>query len=99
MVINERWSPKWKEVIKFLAGIRGQEIVEKIYSKKDNIIHSQLFLAAECLAEVRDVRGEIKEEINSKIRDLIKIEPFRIDVISALRSLGDITILRLPAKR
>ena len=91
MVINERWSPKWKEVIKFLAGIRGQEIVEKIYSKKDNSIHSQLFLAAECLAEVRDVRGEIKEEINSKIRDLIKIEPFRIDAISALRFLGDVT--------
>ena len=94
-VIDEMWSPRWKEVIRFLAGIRGQEIVDMIYSQKDNIIHSQLFLAAECLAEVRDVSGEIKEEINSKIRDLIKIEPFRIDVISALRSLGDIIGLKL----
>gem|GEM_PF-1985265 len=96
-VINEKWSPKWKEVIKFLAGIRGQEIVEKIYSKdkKDNIIYSHLFLAAECLAEVRDVRGGIKEEINRKVRELIKIEPFRFDAISALRFLGEITSLKL----
>ena len=94
-VINEIWSPKWKVVIKFLAGIRGQEIVGKIYSKKDNLIHSRLFLAAECLAEVRDVGGEIKEEINSKIRDLIKIQPFGIDATSALRSLGDISSLKL----
>ncbi len=96
-VINEMWSPKWKEVIIFLAGIRGQEIVEKIYSKdkKDNIIYSRLFLAAECLAEVGDVRRGIKEEINRKVRELIKIEPFRIDAISALRFVGDITCLKL----
>ncbi len=97
MVIGEMWSPKWKEVIKFLAGIRGQEIVEMIYSdsKKDNVIHARLFLAAECLAEVRDVRRELKEEINSKVKGLMGIEPFRIDAISALQYLGDIASLKL----
>ncbi len=94
-VINEIWSPKWKEVIKFLAGIRGREIVEKIYSKEDNIIYSRLFLAAECLAEVRDVRVGVKEEISRKVRELINIEPFRFDVISSLQSVGDLTTLKL----
>ena len=99
-VINEMWSPKWREVIKFLAGIRGQEIVEKIYpqeqdnDKEDNIIHSRLFLAAECLAEVREVRGELKEEINQKLKELVRIEPFRFDAIIALGFLGDITSLK-----
>ncbi len=97
-VINEMWSPKWREVIKFLAGIRGQEIVEKIYSqgndKEDNIIHSRLFLAAECLAEVREARGELKEEINQKLKELVRIEPFRFDAIIALGFLGDITSLK-----
>jgi len=97
-VINEMWSPKWQEVIKFLAGIRGQEIVEKIYSqgndKEDNIIHSCLFLAAECLAEVREVRGELKEEINQKLKELVRIEPFRFDAIIASGFLGDITSLK-----
>ena len=87
-------------MIKFLAGIRGQEIVEKIYSqeqdndKEDNIIHSRLFLAAECLAEVREVRGELKEEINQKLKELVRIEPFRFDAIIASRFLGDITSLK-----
>jgi len=95
-VINEMWSPKWREVIKFLAGIRGQEIVEKIYPQDngDNIIHSRLFLAAECLAEVREVRGELKEEINQKLKELVRIEPFRFDAIIALGFLGDITSLK-----
>ncbi|PXF53612.1 MAG: hypothetical protein C4B56_01705 [Candidatus Methanophagaceae archaeon] len=97
-VINEMWSPKWREVIKFLAGIRGQEIVEKIYPQdndnEDDIIHSRLFLAAECLAEVREVRGELKEEINQKLKELIRIEPFRLTAIPALGFLGDITSLK-----
>jgi len=94
------WSPKWREVIKFLAGIRGQEIVEKIYpqeqdnDKEDNIIHSRLFLAAECLAEVREARRVLKEEINQKLKELIRIEPFRFDAIIALVFLGDITSLK-----
>ena len=99
-VINEMWSPKWREVIKFLAGIRGQEIVEKIYSQEqdndneDNIIHSRLFLAAECLAEVREARRELKEEINQKLKELVRIEPFRFDAIIASGFLGDITSLK-----
>jgi len=98
-VINEMWSPKWREVIKFLAGIKGikgQEIVEKIYPQdnEDNIIHSRLFLAAECLAEVREARRELKEEINQKLKELVRIEPFRFDAIIASGFLGDITSLK-----
>ncbi len=94
-VINEMWSPKWREVIKFLAGIRGQEIVEKIYSQdnEDNIIHSRLFMAAECLAEVREARGVLREEINQKLKELMRIEPFWIDAIIALGFPGDIRSL------
>jgi len=50
-VLDEKWNPKWKEVIKFLAGIKGQEIIEKILSEKDNLIHSKLFLSAELISE------------------------------------------------
>jgi len=52
-VLKEKWNPKWKEVIKFLVGIRGKDVIEKILDEKDNPIHSKLFLAAELVPETK----------------------------------------------
>ncbi|RJS72561.1 HEAT repeat domain-containing protein, partial [Methanophagales archaeon] len=37
---------------------------------------------------------ELKEEINQKLKELIRIEPFRFDAIPASGFLGDITSLK-----
>ncbi|MCX5674655.1 MAG: ATP-binding protein [Planctomycetota bacterium] len=52
-VIDEYWNPKWRDVIKFLAGKDREKIVRRIYPspESDNPIHSRLFLAAECAGE------------------------------------------------
>jgi hypothetical protein len=89
-VLGEMWNPKWREVIKLLAGLRGREVVERIYSGKDNAIYSRLFLAAGCLAEVKQLKSDTKEKIASKVKELVAIEPFGLDAISALGHLGDV---------
>lgn len=43
-VLNEFWSPKWREVIKFLTGLKDDTVVRRILEEKDNIIHYRLFL-------------------------------------------------------
>ena len=54
-LLDEYWAPKWREVIKFLAGTEeGEKIVKQIYPgpESDNAIHSRLFLAAELALHV-----------------------------------------------
>jgi len=98
-VLGEMWAPKWKEIIKFLAGMRGQEVIERVYTGKDNIINSRLFLAAECVAEVEEINERVKGEINTGVRTLAnKRQPFKFDAIYALRCLGDVTHLKLLIK-
>jgi hypothetical protein len=72
-VLEEMWNPKWREVIKFLAGLKGEEIIEKIYPgpEKDNVIYSRLFLAAECCLEVKEIRKTLRERIINQLRELI----------------------------
>ncbi|MCX5696568.1 MAG: metallophosphoesterase [Candidatus Omnitrophica bacterium] len=66
-IIREQWNPKWKETIKFLAGIQREKIVKRIFPDKckDNIIHSRLFLAAECAIET---------EISDRLRNRLLVE-------------------------
>lgn len=92
-VLDEMWAPKWKEVIKFLAGLRGQKIIEKIL-EKDNVIHAGLFLAAECVPEVKNIDNRNMEEIREKLRKLVDTEPFRIHSVHSLKYLKDITTLK-----
>jgi len=93
-VCDEVWAAKWKEVIKFLAGMRGQEFIEKILGKKDNVIHSLLLLTGECIPEVKVTEEKSAEEIKGKLRELANIEPFNFDATIALVLNGDINPLK-----
>ncbi len=73
-VLKEKWNPKWKEVIKFLAGLNGQSLIEEILSEKDNFIHSKLFLVAELIAEA-EVGRVIIERVSIQIEKLLE-DPF-----------------------
>jgi hypothetical protein len=59
-VLNDMWHPKWREVIKFLAGFNGVPIIQAI-TQHDNVIHAPLFLAAECWAETASKKLDIGE--------------------------------------
>ena len=87
-VLNERWHPKWAEVIRFLAGLKGEPILEKILAEPDNVICSNLFLAARCMSEVKTPSARLANPIKAKLFELTKIEPFRLDAILALGGLG-----------
>jgi len=69
-VLSEKWNPKWKEVIRFLTGIKGQGVIETILSEKDNSIHSKLFFSAELAIET-DSSLDLKTEISKKIKELL----------------------------
>jgi len=68
-ILAEKWNPKWKETIKFLTGLRGQEIIERILEERDNVIHSKLFLAAELSPET-NIKQNLKREMSQKISSI-----------------------------
>ncbi|MBF0556318.1 MAG: trypsin-like peptidase domain-containing protein, partial [Nitrospirae bacterium] len=88
--IDEMWSSKWKEVIKFLCGFKGIKIIEKIYSKKDNAIHSRLFMAVACLPETIETNTELRSEIIKRLKELTNQHPFERPAIHSLVSMGEI---------
>jgi hypothetical protein len=87
-VLKEHWHPKWAEVIRFLAGLQGEPILEKILAKPDNVICSNLFLVARCASQVKTPSARLANPIKAKLFELAEIEPFRRHAISALGSLG-----------
>jgi predicted NACHT family NTPase len=87
-VIDEMWDPKWHEVIKFLAGFRGEGIVLKVY-QRDNVIHAGLFLATECAGEVRSVDKALTKILQEKIKPLLFEIAYGYDARFALKNLGD----------
>ncbi|MBF0459296.1 MAG: HEAT repeat domain-containing protein [Nitrospirae bacterium] len=89
-VIDEMWSPKWKEVIKFLCGLKGIEIIEKIYSRNDNVIHSVLFMAATCLPETTEIDAKLRSKIIERLKGLINNSPFDRPAMYCLGSIGEI---------
>ncbi len=70
-VIAEKWNPKWKEVLRFLMGFKGQITIERILNEKDNPFYSKLFLAAELLSEIK-VSLKLKNDITCKLEELLK---------------------------
>ena len=78
-VLTEKWNPKWKQVLKFLVGIKGQIIIKKILSEKDNPINSKLFLSAELVLET-NISSELREQIWQKAKKLFD-EPLYIEDI------------------
>ena len=97
-ILDKMWDPKWKEVIKFLAGFLGEKFIKKIYPQecKDNCIHSRLFLAAECCGEL-GYEGEIELTLLTELNPLVGLPPFRRNATSAVTKLnvekaGDVLI-------
>jgi hypothetical protein len=44
-ILKESWKPKWDVVIRFMAGLKGESTIQNILVKRDDIIHSNLFLS------------------------------------------------------
>jgi HEAT repeat protein len=82
-VLAERWNPKWEEVIKFLVGLKGEEIIKKIYAR-DNSIHAPLFLAAKCFSETILVSPHLRDELCRRLTELCHQTPFCEDALEAL---------------
>jgi HEAT repeat protein len=88
-ILVEIWDPKWKEVIKFLAGLEQEHFVKKIYwpECKDNCIHSRLFLAAECSGELRKIT-QTHEQLLRQLTALIAAPAFHKSAIFAIGQLN-----------
>ena len=77
-MLTEKWNPKWKQVLKFLVGIKGHGIIGSILNEKDNPIHSKLFLSAELIQET-EVDNEECKEISQKLEDFMNDPIFAAD--------------------
>jgi HEAT repeat protein len=87
-VLAERWNPKWKQVIQFLAGLKGEQILEALLEAPDNIIHANLFIAASCVPELKAINLINVKRIEQGIVPLLEQVPFREDARKAVGALG-----------
>jgi len=94
LILDKMWDPKWKEVIKFLSGIIGEDFIKQIYSPncKDNYIHSRLFLAVECLSEIKSSISPLLEtyfinEIKEVFFENISLSPDVIINLVKMRTI------------
>jgi HEAT repeat protein len=87
-ILSERWHPKWAAVIHFLAGLKGEAILQRVLGDPDNVIHFNLFLAASCASEVKAPSAQLVDPIKAELLELAAIEPFCIPAIWALAILG-----------
>jgi hypothetical protein len=87
-ILDEMWNPKWKETIKFLAGLIGEDFIRQIYSPgcQDNCIHSRLFLAAECAAET-SLTDHFENSLINELGDLTD-DHFAYDAFTSLVKMG-----------
>lgn len=88
-ILDRMWNPKWKETMKFLAGMLGEDFIRKIYSPgcRDNCIHSRLFLAAECCGEIGEP-CELEKAVFNNLRELAFQTPFGEDTLVSLSHLN-----------
>lgn len=84
-IINEYWNPKWREVIKFLAGKKKEPIILKIFPKgdKDDPIHSRLLLAAHCAGETV-ISKQCEERLIRSLEPLLGSQQFCWQALEAL---------------
>ncbi len=82
-VLKEKWNLKWKEVLKFLTGIKGSDVVERILAEKDNFIFSKLYLASELVAETK-CDSTIKDCIIERLEFPLQHPLYRFDAEEAL---------------
>jgi len=95
-VINQMWHPKWIPVIKFLTGLMGEEIINRMYPgpEADCVIHAKLFLASECADELREISNGLRKKIVNNLKNLLRITPFETQAIYALGKIGDISEIK-----
>ena len=88
-ILDEMWNPKWREVIKFMAGLLGEEFVMQICSqgRQDNCIHSRLLLAAECCGEVGETL-RLERFLLDSLKKLSTEPPLEEDAIAAIGGLS-----------
>jgi HEAT repeat protein len=99
-VMSEMWAPKWVAVLRFLAGLRGKEIIDKIYpdDQLDNVIHSRLFYAAACWSEIG---SPLPRAMVTRLAQLLRVIPF-VELATAglvyARATGPVEdVLRAPS--
>jgi hypothetical protein len=87
-VLSEYWSPKWREVIKFLAGMIGTEVVSHVLSEdsQDDPVRTRLFLAAECSGETR-VSTDLEHKLIDTLCEFVHKSPFDRDSVYSLAQM------------
>ena len=87
-VLDERWNPKWKPVIRFLASLKGEQVIEELLAVKDNVIHANLFLAVSCASEIKILSKANLKYIEQGLLPLLEIETFQEDALQAVSTFG-----------
>lgn len=72
-LVDEYWNPKWKEVMRFLAGRPGIQLVERIYrpAEQDTPIHSRLVAAARLADEQPEIPRALHSDIVVRLQQLL----------------------------
>jgi HEAT repeat protein len=87
-LMGELWNPKWAEVIRFLAGLKGESLIYQILTQADNVIHSNLFLAARYAHEASD-SSMLREDVAKRLLPLADHPILFEDAIEGLGQLRD----------
>ncbi len=86
-ILSERWNPKWEQVIQFLAGLRGDQILKELLTGQDNVIHAGLFLATRCAPEAKTLSRDSLKRIEQGLDSVLEEKLFRQDVLEAAEAL------------
>jgi HEAT repeat protein len=65
-ILSERWDTKWKEVLRFLAGSRGNGMVSELLTFPEPLTYSNLILEARLLCEEADPDLRLWDEIERR---------------------------------
>ncbi|MFC1675941.1 NACHT domain-containing protein [Planctomycetota bacterium] len=89
-VLKKIWNPNLRQVICFLAGLKGEQFIEQIYPSRgeDTCIHSRLFLATECCKQFA-FPLDIESRLFRELKLYTKQEPF---IHSATYSIAELNI-------
>ncbi|AQQ71404.1 putative NTPase (NACHT family) [Limihaloglobus sulfuriphilus] len=85
-VLNEKWNPKWKEVLRFLVGlnqVKGNEIIDRILNENDFFFRPKLLLAAKLVPETK-VPLATQNIIYDRLLKVPKFPGFFPDLANAL---------------
>lgn len=90
LIDKKSWDPRWQEVIVLLAGQLADplSLLSSLADKKrDDFFRRRLALAAQCLAEVREVRVDLRSALSSLV-DHVTDEAFSTWLSRETRGVG-----------